>query len=411
MAPAAWWDQPTLDRLVRDLVAAALKRLRPGSEAPAALSAAHPSLGADGLALDSLERVDIAQTLATFFRLYDTGEEERLLTKRDLAGWVEVIAGSLAEADQHVTVSSGGTTGTPKPVTHSVPALRREAAEFAQVIGPRRRVLALVPGHHIYGLIWTVFVPEALGAELVDMRAHSPAALPRLAGRGDLIVAVPALWRLASRADAAWPGDVGGVTATAPLPADVEAALTGPDGLAWLLQVYGSTETAGIGWRWHSGQPYRLLADWQGERADARTLWRTAPPSAAGPVVAPDSLAWVDARHLYPAGRADGAVQVAGVNVDPRAVEACLAEQPGVAEAAVKPMTAAEGERLKAFIVPTADAAEPAILEARLAAALARAFVPEACPRSFRFGSALPRDSLGKVADWPAFAASGDTAP
>ena len=122
------------------------------------------------------------------------------------------------------------------------------------------------------------------------------------------------------------PPDVVGVTSSAPCPDETASGLR-QAGLKRLLQVYGASETAGIGW--FAGQSRLMhpicLTGWMGTRF---------------PVL----------RHR------DEAVQVGGVNVLPEHVAAILRAHPAVFDVLVRAMRADVGHRLKAFVVPTADA-------------------------------------------------------
>ncbi len=152
---------------------------------------------------------------------------------------------------------------------------------------------------------------------MLDIRARSPAALRALLRPGDLVVGHPAWWTAVARGlPGGLPGDVAGVTSTAPCPEATARAVT-DSGLARLVQVYGSSETAGIGWREAPDAPYELLPGWlRGQdaliRGDEAVAW-------------PDHVEWVDARRFRVLGRRDGAVQVGGVNVHPRRVRRCCA--------------------------------------------------------------------------------------
>jgi long-chain acyl-CoA synthetase len=77
-----------------------------------------------------------------------------------------------------------------------------------------------------------------------------------------------------------------------------------------------------------------------------------------------------------------------------------LLSHPAVHEAAVRQMAAHEGQRLKAFIVPTSGA-DPIVLRDEMARWLSgRLSAPEQ-PKAFTFGTALPVNQSGKACDWP----------
>jgi acyl-coenzyme A synthetase/AMP-(fatty) acid ligase len=81
-------------------------------------------------------------------------------------------------------------------------------------------------------------------------------------------------------------------------------------------------------------------------------------------------------------------------------VREVLRAHPQVADAAVRLMRPDEGRRLKAFVVPRPDASPPAALRGALERWLDQRLETAARPRSLTFGSELPRNPLGKAADW-----------
>jgi long-chain acyl-CoA synthetase len=97
-----------------------------------------------------------------------------------------------------------------------------------------------------------------------------------------------------------------------------------------LLQVYGSSETAGVGWREEAGAPYRLLPYWR-RGAQENTIERGPDGTARFPLQ--DRLEWIDDERFVPNGRIDQAVQVGGTNVFPAYVADVLALHPEVREA------------------------------------------------------------------------------
>lgn len=402
---SSWWTGESIPALLRDLIAEHWRRFRPQSPLPAVLqdpgsaAFAETTVDEDGLGADSLELLQLVTAVATFFRLYETGIEDRLLMQRRLGDWVALVQRSLSHFDRAVGFASGGSTGEPKVTVHGIAALEAEAEALAAIFAGRGRVVALVPRHHIYGFIFTVLLPRALGAECLDKRGVPPSGLGRHLAAGDLVVGFPEVWRMAATDAPGWPRDIEGVSATAPCPDSLARALT-PKPLTRLVQVYGSTETAGVGWREAPGEAYRLLPHWR-RGAGNDSLLRRESDGSETEVAASDRLDWRDAEHFDLAGRRDSAVQVGGVNVDPGAVARVLEDHPAVAQAAVRLMTPEEGARLKAFVVPADSQAERETLRAALTDHLtARLSAPER-PRAITFGPALPRSPLGKAADWP----------
>ena len=76
--------------VVADLVLASLQRSNPSKFKHLDLSALKPDLELrKDLDLDSLDLMQAASSVATFFNVYDSGIEDVFLAKRTLASWVQ----------------------------------------------------------------------------------------------------------------------------------------------------------------------------------------------------------------------------------------------------------------------------------------------------------------------------------
>jgi 4-coumarate--CoA ligase (photoactive yellow protein activation family) len=396
-----WWaDRSALLRFVSDLVAAELAALRHDQLLLPSGWTASLSLQHD-LGVDSLELLQLAGSLAEALQMQRSGIEDYLLARRTLAGWLDIATTGLQHWDAELTFRTSGSTGEPKRCSHALAALEQEAASLAALFPQRRRLLLAVPSHHIYGFLFGVLLPRHLGIEpeqVISVRGRLPSQLARHALPGDLVVGHPQFWQAALEAGTPFPDDVMGASSTAPCP-DAVAEHAETAGLAALVQIYGASETGGLGWRSSHRDPYTLLPHL--ERAtDAGTLLRRAPDGAVQTLQPQDSLTWQDAARFTLGPRRDAAVQVGGINVFPERVRQVLLEHPLVEDAAVRLMRPDEGLRLKAFVVPGPGAA-PADefvrelrtwIDARLAA-------PER-PKAITLGARVPRGALGKPADW-----------
>ncbi len=395
-----WWDsEPAVRRVASDLLAAELAQARPGRTLP-------PQPWPPGLEFvrdlgtDSLELLGMGTALAEALHLDRAEVDARLLAQPHLDDWVRAAQAGLRAGGLPLTFRTSGSSGSPKRCTHALAMLWQEAGELARLLPGRRRILSLVPSHHIYGFLFTVLLPRALGIELVlDLRTATPATVLREARPGDLIVAHPGWWEQAARLEPRFGDDVVGSSSTAPCPDPLARALA--DAGLRLLQVYGSSETAGVGWRFDAGGAFRLLPWWS--RTDSEgELARVQPDGSTVRYPLQDRLEWTDARCFRPAGRIDGAVQVGGVNVFPAYVAEVLCMHPQVAEASVRLMRPDEGRRLKAFVVPAdgvGKAGCDALREALLAWCAERLTTPER-PAALSFGERLPRQASGKPSDW-----------
>lgn len=399
--PWAGWIPAHLPRFVADLLAHELGRLRPGhSRLPPLPWAPELTLDADGLGLDSLERMSLAAALNEALHLHESGLEDLLLVHRHLGGWIEVAAEALGCVHQHLSFLSSGSTGEPVACRHRLATLWQEVDAIATLVPGTTRVLAAVPAHHIYGFLFTALLPHRLGdVPVLDIRRHTPQGLAALLRPGDLVISQPAHWALLARHLSRWPAGVRGVSSTAPCP-DALARQLVAAGLDELLQIYGSSQTAGIGWRRAAEAPFTLWPFWSADDADPARLWRTDPEGRPEAHALQDHLAWHGPRQFSVAGRRDAAVQVAGTNVYPERVRALLCRHPEVADAAVRRMAPHEGDRLKAFIVP-APGADPAALQAALWDWTAARLSPPETPKAFTLGEQLPVNAMGKPADWP----------
>lgn len=388
-----WWRGAAAFRLVRDLVAAELQRLRPARTPDwSSWTAATPlDDRPGGLGCDSLELITIATAVARGYGLDRAGIDDYLLARRTLGDWAALIGEARKGDDSEIIFFTSGSTGAPKAVPHRLDDLRAEMAHFLDRYGAPDRILAAVPAHHIYGFLFTVLAPAMAGAPVIDIRHSLPAGIGGKAEAGDWIVGHPVFWAAARTATPA--PDALALSSTGPLPPDTATAL-GDAG--WRgVEIYGSTETAGVGVRAFGAARFDLLPLWTRAGEDMlrhRDSERTEPP--------PDLLDWVDDGAFRVRGRRDGAVQVGGHNVFPDKVRACLLEHDAVADAAVRLMRPDEGDRLKACIVPATPDTDAGQLRAALESWTAARLTPPEQPRAWRFGPALPRTAMGKPADW-----------
>lgn len=260
-----------------------------------------------------------------------------------------------------------------------------------------------VRAHHIYGFLFTVLLPRAPGFDgsvVLDGRGMLPSSLSASLREGDLVVGFPEFWRALARAEVVVPPGVTGVTSTAPCPDDVARTVVRA-GLDRLIQVYGSTETSGVGVRMSPDEPYTLFSYWQHPVAGHGSLRRQHPDGRSSVVTLQDRLDWVGERRFLPTGRVDQAIQIGGVNVHLEHVRGVLLDHPAVLDAVVRRTSHDALGRLKAYVVPKGEIPSNVDeLHAELERWTAdRLSAPER-PRSFTIGPSVPRDESGKLADW-----------
>jgi 4-coumarate--CoA ligase (photoactive yellow protein activation family) len=355
------------------------------------------ALGDGGLGCDSLEHLSLAAATNEMFHLHEIGTESDLMTARTFGGWLDTVEEAWGGGVSHITVATSGSSGRPKRCTHAVDHLAAEIEALAARWSDRRRILALVPTHHIYGFLFCAMLPDRLGVPVLPAESLGAGALAVALRPGDLVVSFPDRWAFLQRSLPAWPADILGVTSTAPCPPALTAAL-GAAGLAGMTEVYGSSETAGIGWRDDPEAPFRLMPQWGFDEPfdpEAPVLIHRSGRSFA----LMDRFALLGPGAFALAGRRDGMVQVGGVNVSPAGVTERLKARPGVKHAAVRLMRPAEGSRLKAFLVPETGV-EAADLRAAVESWAAQNLSAAERPTSITVGPSLPTNTLGKAADW-----------
>lgn len=380
--------------LLQHLIAATLAPARgiPAFELVGDL-AASDHLRDGAAALDSLEQLTGARRVAEFFELEKAGTEELLLRRNQLSEWSELVAQPYNdEIISDLWFHSGGTTGEPKTISQSIARLHTEAGELAALVPETRRIVALVPLHHIYGFLWGILLSEQLQVPLV----HGQPAIDsvhRDLQPGDLVIGVPEWWHYLGRSGQVFPAGITGVTSTAPTPASTIKTLLGK-GLHRMIEVYGSTETAGIGWRDNTSDAFELFNQWSRHDNDhlARRDGRL--------YELPDIVEWPNQRALQPVKRRDNAVQVGGVNVWPDKIRAFVEQHPQVEACAIRPMATEQGTRLKAFIVPAEHSWNDEELRPTLSRWLREHLSAAERPINLTVGHQLPRNEAGKLCDW-----------
>ncbi len=347
-------------------------------------------IGEAELGLDSLDRLDLVARMNRAFGLDVTGIEDYLLIRRTVGDWVNLVGVHFdkVRGDGLLGFATSGSTGEPRVVKHRLAALESEVAALIDSLGldcsSDRRVLAMVPPHHIYGFLWTVLLPCRGNLEVVDFSKALPSALFRSARPGDIVVATPFIWERIARGESVLRVDMLGVSSGAPTTEATWAAAS-QLGIERFMEVYGATETGGIGIRTGKEKDFSLLPDLEVRDGG---LWRLDTR-----LDLQDNLDWVSDRTFRVAGRKDRVIQVAGVNVNLALLRHRLLEATGADDAAVR----LADDRLKAFIV-VPERQEASARDA-VHALLKQLPAPER-PVEISFGAALPRSVTGKSVAW-----------
>jgi long-chain acyl-CoA synthetase len=417
-----WLDRGTIRRLIKSLIHVEHERLASAGRidpcfatrlaAPYITAQDIEALAIDEatLGFDSLSLIDLVLAVNRLFGLHTTGVEDYLMVQRTIGDWTGLVHHhlSLRGPDANFTFMTSGSSGAPREITHSARYLTTEIRAF--LMGPMEgfstvsdvRILALVPAHHIYGFLFTCLLPKIAGFEVLDLCRAGPNAASRLAKAGDIVVGTPFTWQILEKTRSALAPGVCGVTSGAPSTQqtwDGAKAL----GLDRMIEIYGATETSGIGTRRSFDAPFDLLPHLKMSQ-DEIYLHEDTPGGVTNsvadgrPLPLQDNLVWQGKHKFAVAGRKDDMVQIGGVNVSPQHVREVLLAAGGVADAAVR----LDLDRLKAFVVPAPrqPPEDDQTLQARLREVLRSKLPAPARPQNIRIGDEIPKNSIGKLTDW-----------
>ena len=319
-------------------------------------------------------------------------------------------AGSASNAGPALQLWTSGSSGAPKAVTKRLDQLDAELQQLELCFGPRlgqRPLLATVPPHHIYGLLFRLLWPLAAGRLLLGATLAYPEQLAWWLERqpAAVLISSPSFIQLllASHEHRQLPPLACCFSSGGPLAASAATAALAAWGEA-PIEVYGSTETGGIAWRQqHHGPRWTPFAP---------IHWRRDPTEGTLAIRSPylaDDQWWptadriaVDGDGFVLLGRADRIVKIAEKRLSLDQLEQQLASHPWVADCA---LLLIEGGRTALAAAVVLSAAGEAALAAMGKAAvnqqlrqhlLAR-FEAVTLPRRWRYLPALPRTSQGKL--------------
>jgi 4-coumarate--CoA ligase len=312
--------------------------------------------------------------------------------------WTQSVREQL-HATRDLQFQTSGSTGHPKFQQHTWAALGQEVDFLTTLFPATKRIVRAVPCHHIYGFLFTLLLPQRLAVPTVEARTWSPSKLQQALQPGDLLVSHPLHWQSFQRSVMTVPAGVTGVTSTAPFSSATWQQLQ-QQGLQQIVEVYGSTETAGVAWREQPEDWFTLFPYWNWDPSANVPTLRRAEEAAAFPLMDQIELHPQDHRRFRPLRRRDEAVQVAGHNVFPSHIADRLREHSLVEDCAVRLMRPDEGSRLKAFVVGTGNRVLEPAEQQSLRAWIASQLPAPQQPKSLRFGSELPRNDAGKLTDW-----------
>lgn len=341
------------------------------------------------------------------------GAYDVCITSTELGAISTDTADAAYAIDPHapITLYTSGSTGTPKPIHKTLAQFDAEVLTLEQQWGAQigtGAVMASVPHHHIYGLLFRVFWPLAAGRAFSRQTHTEPAALQRALAQHAAAAFVCSPAQLLR-----WP-QLPGFEALSPLPAvfssggPLEAAAAAAFARAHgraPIEVFGSTETGGIAWRQqdqtNAWRPFASVAIRQED--DGALAVRSPHLPHDDWHRTDDAIALDDSGRFILRGRLDRVVKMDGKRVSLPEVEDWLGTHPFVARAAATLLAGTARERLGALVALTPAGVEALRTQGRVALAktlrrhLSAYTEPTLIPRRWRFCMAMPVDTRGKL--------------
>lgn len=312
---------------------------------------------------------------------------------------------SFSEHQPILRLVTSGTSGHPEVHEKTAGQVLGEVCALRERLGWTSDdvVLASVPPHHLYGLLFSILLPLSVGAPIVlDARAEPDVFHPLVwaelvqGARATRLVTVPVHLRtlLEAQLGSLAPARqlIGSAAALDPEWARGAHELWGLD----VVDVLGSTETGGIALRrpvteraWRPLPRVRLRVD------EELRLWVRSPfaDGEAREVLSGDrGVLQADGSFLHQ-GRSDGIVKIGGRRISLQEIEACVKEKSGVREARAlaRDVSGLRGQEIWLVV----EGSE--LSEAQLFAHLRERLEPVFVPRRLRVVSALPINDRGKV--------------
>jgi acyl-coenzyme A synthetase/AMP-(fatty) acid ligase len=298
---------------------------------------------------------------------------------------------------------TSGSTGAPKAVDKRADQLLGEARALVDAfeLRPDDVVLATMPSHHIYGLLFGILLPLQGGGVIVDATPLHAEVVAEVVHRErvTVLVSTPAHLRAL---EVLAPGRLPGVrlvfSSSAPLPTATAHMLHERFGVE-VTEVLGSTETGGMAWRRsRAGALPEVWSPLPGVELEVSQDGRLVLRSG---FLAPDALPWPSDDRARPVagggfvhlGRMDDVVKVGGKRVALSELERAAREVPGVRDTAAwwEDGSGARGGVLHLAVAGTG------VTATQIRAVLEQRFDPVVLPRRIYIVAALPREPTGKL--------------
>ena len=211
----------------------------------------------DDIGLDSIELMQLAAYVNSFFNLFEMKDPPYLLSSAKLEDWVELVFNAKQRSNEYLNFTTSGTSGQSKTIKHSTDYLQREVSFLASLFRDATHIIPYVPSYTIYGFLFTVCLPEKLGIPLLYPSETNWQEVPAKS----LIVATPFHWQLLLPVLPEKILHCLGVSAASPLYDGLYQSIISKN--ITLTEIYGSTETSGVAYRQNCKNSFTLFPYWE----------------------------------------------------------------------------------------------------------------------------------------------------
>ena len=337
-------------------------------------------------------------------------------TDQDIPVGMEIIrppwgstSGALSRLDARpdeelLRLYTGGSTGTPHLWSKTGVNLFAEALFLADhfAVAPTDRIVATTSPVHIYGLLYSVLLPLISGASIAPTLPSLPEEIVHAARkwRASILVCLPLQYRALRGKGSLCPSLRLAFSSAGMLDVTDNAEFCRHND-SGIVEVYGSTETGGIGLRNRSrGEtgftPYATV-DWR--IRDERLLIRSPylspglPRDAENCFLTGDRVEPAGATGFQLKGRADSITKVGGKRVDLEEIKGAIMQLAGIAGCVVLALPDASGREHRIVALVEGEAVDIETIRAALSAR----FEPYALPRAIKAIDHLPVKGNGKI--------------
>jgi 4-coumarate--CoA ligase (photoactive yellow protein activation family) len=330
----------------------------------------------DDIGLDSIQMLHLSTLTNTFFNLFELEQPPYLLQFPKVDDWVELIFEAHKNTIKSLNFFTSGTTGQVKTINHPKSFLAREIDFLATLFSDAKQIIPYVPSCNIYGFLLTVGLPHKLNIPVVY---PSEINIAKLATHS-LIVATPFHWQFLLQNMPSQSVSTLAVSSSSKLFDGLYQQVENK-GIK-LTELYGSTETTGVGYRKSSEDSFTLFPYWDFHQENNSLILKDKEDEALMPLM--DNLVQLTANSFNLLARKDKKINIAGNLTDLDYIAKVIKNIPNVKDCALSAKAVNNELMIQAYItLIIKDASSETEIKKQIKSALK----PHEMPRSVVFFS------------------------